>query len=236
MQLLNAKEQNDIFKSLPTEVWERISKHIEPVQMTLGLVLAEKNSLRNHLYFPSTALVGVIQIPEGNATASMMLVDRQGCSGISIFLAGQNTATKHVVQVAGTGDRIKSNVVQDSYALAGPLMLSLLKYARAFIAQTVQAAVCGLHHTVRNQYCGLLLVASDLLPAAAPNLTPQLVAQSLGARGEDILSISQDLQNTGLINYAAGPVKIIDRKGLEEQSCQCFRFIKAENERILSKF
>ena len=235
MQLSNLKEQNDIFKSLPIDVWERVSKHIEPIAMNLGQVLAEHNSVRDFLYFPGTALIGVIQQLEGNNSAAMTLVGREGCTGISIFLADQNTTTAHIVQVAGTGYRIKSNLVQDSFALAGPLMVSLLKYAQAFVAQTVQAAVCGLHHSVRDQFCSLLLIAKDLLPADSLNLTPQLVAQSLGIRGEEIKSIADDLQKTNLINYCAGPVKFLGLKGLEKQSCQCFKFVKAENERILPK-
>ncbi len=233
MEHLTIKEQNSIFKSLPLDVWERVSNKIELVDMTLGLILSRSGETQTYLYFPTTSIVAVLYELEDGTSATMALVGREGCAGVAIFMGGQSTITTHIVQIAGAGYRIKANLIQESFARAGPLMIALLKYTQSFIVQVTQTAVCNRHHSIKQQFCRYLLLLLDRLPSDEFNVTHELIAQSLGVRREGITEVAGALQKNGLIKYARGHIKVLDPEGLEKQSCECYKVVKKEYARLL---
>jgi len=233
LEHLTIKEQNSIFKSLPLDVWERVSNKIELVDMTLGLILSRSGETQTYLYFPTTSIVAVLYELEDGTSATMALVGREGCAGVAIFMGGQSTITTHIVQIAGAGYRIKANLIQESFARAGPLMIALLKYTQSFIVQVTQTAVCNRHHSIKQQFCRYLLLLLDRLPSDEFNVTHELIAQSLGVRREGITEVAGALQKNGLIKYARGHIKVLDPEGLEKQSCECYKVVKKEYARLL---
>ena len=227
------KEQNWLFKSLPPAEWERLLPFIQPFDMPLGLVLSESGDKMNYVYFPTTAIVSLLYGLENGSSAEIAVVGNEGCVGVAIFMGGQSTLSSSVVQSAGKSYRIKAQTILEEFGKAGPMMHLFLRYTQALITQMSQTAVCNRHHTLDQQFCRWLLLSLDRLTSNDLVMTQELISNMLGVRREGVTEAALKVQKAGLISYSRGHIKILDRKGLEHRTCECYQVVKTEYERLL---
>lgn len=233
MNTKSIKDLNALFRSLPEAEWNRLLPHIEPVDLPLGKVLYEPGMKMSHVYFPTTAIVSLLYALEDGSSAEIAVVGLCGVVGISIFMGGGSTSSRAVVQSAGQGYRIKSNVILEEFNRAGPVMHLFLRYTQALITQMSQTAVCNRHHTLDQQFCRWLLLSLDRLPSNELIMTQELIANMLGVRREGVTEAALKVQKAGLIKYARGHITILDRTGLEHRTCECYQVVKSEYDRLL---
>jgi CRP-like cAMP-binding protein len=229
------KDRNYLFHSIPQNEWERLLPHIEPVDLPLGKVLYEPGTKMSHIYFPSSAIVSLLYALENGSSAEIAIVGNEGVVGISIFMGGESTSSRAVVQSAGQGYRIKSSLILEEFNRSGPLMHLLLRYTQALITQMSQTAVCNRHHTLDQQFCRWLLLSLDRLTSNELVMTQELIANMLGVRREGVTEAALKVQQAGFIKYARGRITILDRAGLEHRTCECYQVVKTEYERLLPK-
>jgi CRP-like cAMP-binding protein len=227
------KSQNRLFDSMPPPLWEALLPHIEEVNLPLGQVLSESSLQADYLYFPATAIVSMLYELENGASAEIAVVGNEGCVGICIFMGGASTLTRAVVRSSGLGYRIKADKIIEEFNKRGVLMRILLRFTQALIVQMTQAAVCNRHHTVDQQFCRWLLLSLDRLQSHELVVTQELIAKTLGVRREGVTGAALKVQKAGLIKYARGHISILDRRGLERRTCECYQVVKKEYERLL---
>jgi CRP-like cAMP-binding protein len=225
--------QNHLLDALPAGDLERLAPHLEVIRMELGEVLYEPGARLRHVYFPTTSIVSLLYVMEDGASAEIAVVGNEGMLGISLFMGGETTPSHAVVQSAGYGIRLKAQLLKDEFALFGPMMHLLLRYTQALITQMAQTAVCNRHHSVDQQLCRWLLLSLDRLATNELSMTQELIANMLGVRREGVTEAAGKLQEAGLINYRRGRITVFDRPGLEARSCECYRVVKTEFDRLL---
>jgi CRP-like cAMP-binding protein len=224
---------NHLLAALPDAERHRWLPQLEPIEMPLGAVLYESGSTLNHVYFPTDAIVSLLYVMENGASAEIAVVGNEGIVGISLFMGGESTPSRAVVQSAGHGYRLKGQMVKDEFNRAGPVMHLLLRYTQALITQMAQTAVCNRHHSLDQQLCRWLLLSLDRLPGNELVMTQELIANMLGVRREGVTEAASRLQKLGLIRYARGHISVIDRVALERRVCECYAVVKKEYERLL---
>jgi CRP-like cAMP-binding protein len=224
-------KQNLLIAALPAAESQRWLPLLEPVDLPLGSVLHESESTLGHVYFPTTAIVSLLYVLANGASAEIAVVE--GIVGVSLFMGGESTTTRAVVQSAGKGYRLKSQLMKEEFNRAGPVLHLLLRYTQALIAQMAQTAVCNRHHLLDQQLCRWLLVSSDRLPDNELVMTQELIANMLGVRREGVSECALKLQQAGLIRYTRGRITVLDRPGLEKRSCECYSVVKKEYDRLL---
>jgi CRP-like cAMP-binding protein len=235
MEATPIKDQNELFRYIPDEEWARLLPHIELVDLPLGKVLYEPGMKMRYVCFPSTAIVSLLYAAEDGSSAEIAIVGREGVVGISIFMGGESTSSRAVVQSAGFWYRINSSLVLDEFNKSGPVMHLLLRYTQALITQMSQTAVCNRHHTLDQQFCRWLLLSLDRLSGNELVMTQELIANMLGVRREGVTEAALKMQKAGLIRYARGHITILDRAGLEQRTCECYRVVKEEYDRLLPR-
>lgn len=226
--------KNQLIDALPQPLIERWEQLLEHVHLPLGHVLYESGETLSHVYFPTTAIVSLLYVMEDGASAEIAIVGNEGLVGISIFMGGESTPNRAVVQSAGRSFRIKSNHIKSEFARSGPVLNLLLRYTQALITQMSQTAVCNRHHSLDQQLCRWLLLSLDRLEGDELLMTQELIANMLGVRREGVTEAAMNLQKAGLIRYSRGHITALNRKGLEERSCECYAVVKTEYERLLS--
>lgn len=225
--------QNQLLAALPDAEFARWLPHLEPAEMPLGRVLYESGHKLKHMYFPATCIVSMLQVMENGSSAEIAVVGREGLVGVSLFMGGETTPSRAVVQSAGLAYRIKSDVMKQEFDRGGPVMRLLLRFTQALITQMAQTAVCNRHHSLDQQLCRWLLVSVDRLSSAKLVMTQELIANMLGVRREGVTEAAGRLQKAGLIRYQRGRITILDRIGLEARSCECYAVVKREYDRLL---
>jgi CRP-like cAMP-binding protein len=225
--------QNRLLKALPDAEWDRWLRHLEPVEMPLGKVLYEPGGRLTHVYFPTTAIVSLLYVMEDGASAEIAVVGQDGLVGISLFMGGESTTNRAVVQSAGQGFRLKANLLMLEFNRAGPVLHLLLRYTQALITQMAQTAVCNRHHSLDQQLCRWLLLSLDRLPSNELIMTQELIANMLGVRREGVTEAAGNLDKAGLIRYRRGHITVLDRDGLEKRTCECYAVVKQEYDRLL---
>lgn len=230
----HSKMQNHLLSALPLNEFERLSPHLELVELPLGLVMYESGEKLNYVYFPATAIISLLYVLENGSSAEIAVVGNEGILGISLFMGGETTPSRALVQSAGYGYRLKSSLLMIEFNRAGPLMHLLLRYTQALITQMSQTAVCNRHHTIEQQLCRWLLLSLDRLHSDSLIMTQELIANMLGVRREGVTDAAGKLQRAGLISYSRGHIEVIDRQGLEKASCECYAVVKAEFDRLLA--
>ena len=224
---------NQLLDALPGDEYERITSGLETVSMNLGDVLYEPGMRLGYVYFPTTSIVSLLHVLADGASAEIAIVGREGVLGISLFMGGETTPSRAVVQSAGEGLRMNARRIKDEFARFGPLMHLLLRYTQALLTQMSQTAVCNRHHTVDQQLCRWLLLSLDRLSTNELEMTQELIANMLGVRREGVTEAAGNLQHAGLIRYRRGRIRILDRAGLEARSCECYQVVKKEYDRLL---
>ena len=224
--------KNQLLAALPAEEWARWLPQLEAVDMPLGQVLYEPGDTLSHVYFPATAIVSLLYVMENGASAEIAVVGNEGIVGVSIFLGGESTPSRAVVQSAGHGFRIAARTIRDDFTRA-PVLHLLLRYTQALITQMTQTAVCNRHHSLDQQLCRWLLLSLDRLQGSELVMTQELIANMLGVRREGVTEGALKLQAAGLIRYARGHITVLDRARLEQRTCECYAVVKKEYDRLL---
>jgi CRP-like cAMP-binding protein len=201
--------------------------------MRLGEVVYESGATLSHLLFPTTAIVSLLYVLANGAAAEIALVGHEGIVGVSMFMGGKSTPSRAVVQSAGRGFRIKAEMVEDEFRQAGPVQHLLLRYTQALITQMSQTAVCNRHHSLDQQLCRWLLLSLDRLLGNELVMTQALIANMLGVRRGGVTESAVKLQDAGLIRYSRGRISVLDRRLLEERTCECYAVVKKEYDRLL---
>ena len=226
--------QNHLLAALPNSAFSRLAPHLELVKMPLGEVLSESSGKLSHVYFPTTAIISIHYLLENGGSSEIAGVGNEGVFGISLFMGGDTTPSRAVVQAGGVGYRIKAHILIEEFNLAGDVMRLLLRYTQALITQMAQTAVCNRHHTVDQQLCRWLLQTIDRLPNNELTITQELIANMLGVRREGVTEAAGKLQAAGYIRYRRGHITVVERMGLERTVCECYRVVKKEVGRLLS--
>ena len=224
---------NQLLAALPNAERERWFPQLELVQMPLGEVICESGRTLSHVYFPVDAIVSLLYVMENGASAEIAVVGREGIVGVSLFMGGESTPSRAVVQSAGRGYRLKSQLMKSEFSRTGPAMHLLLRYTQALITQMAQTAVCNRHHSLDQQLCRWLLLSLDRLQSSELVMTQELIANMLGVRREGVTQGATKLQNAGLIRYVRGHITVLNRAGLEGRACECYAVVKNEYDRLL---
>lgn len=206
---------------------------LEPVDLPLGSVLYESGRTLSHVYFPTTAIVSLLFVLEGGESAEIAVVGNEGVVGIALFMGGESTPSRAVVQSAGRGYRMGASALKEAFGRNGAVMHLLLRYTQALITQMAQTAVCNRHHTLDKQLCRWLLLSMDRLQGNELVMTQELIANMLGVRRVGVTEAALKLQAAGLIQYARGHITVVDRPGLERRTCECYAVVKKEYDRLL---
>jgi CRP-like cAMP-binding protein len=225
--------QNHLLAALPASDYERLAPHLELISMKLGDVLYESGSKLRYVYFPTTSIVSLLYVMEDGASAEIAIVGNEGILGISLFMGGDTTPSRAVVQSAGNAVRLKAELLKSEFGRFGPTMHLLLRYTQALITQMAQTAVCNRHHSVDQQLCRWLLLSLDRLASNELSMTQELIANMLGVRREGVTEAARKLQDASLIRYRRGRITVLDRPGLEARSCECYQVVKTEFDRLL---
>ncbi len=225
--------QNHLLAALPPAEFERLAPHLDPVEMLLGDVLYESGGLLQHVYFPTTAILSLHYVMENGASSEIAGVGNEGMLGISLFMGGDTTPSRAVVQTGGQGYRLKTPLLLQEFKRAGPMQLLLLRYTQALITQMSQTAACNRHHSLVQQLCRWLLLTLDRMPNNELVMTQELVASMLGVRREGVTEAAGNLQQAGIIRYRRGHITVLDRPKLESQVCECYAVVKKEFARLL---
>jgi len=227
------QRMNQLLGVLPEAEWQRLRPQLEAVEMPLGQVLYESGMTLSHVYLPISSIVSLLYVMEDGASAEIAVVGNEGVVGISIFMGGESTTSRAVVQSAGVGWRLKAQAIKEEFNRSGPVLHVLLRYTQALITQMAQTAVCNRHHSVDQQLCRWLLLSLDRLQGTELVMTQELIANMLGVRREGVTESALKLQRAGLIRYARGRISVLDRPGLEQRSCECYAVVKKEYDRLL---
>jgi CRP-like cAMP-binding protein len=228
-----SQDRNHLLDALPKSDYERLASHLELIPMALGAVLYEPGTRMRHVYFPTTSIVSLLYVMEDGASAEIAIVGNEGMLGISLFMGGETTPSRAVVQSAGYGFRLEAQLLKEEFGRFGPMLHLLLRYTQALITQMAQTAVCNRHHSVDQQLCRWLLLSLDRLSSNELSMTQELIANMLGVRREGVTEAAGKLQEAGLIRYRRGKITVLDRPGLEARSCECYEVVKTEFDRLL---
>ena len=223
---------NRLLAALPQAEWLRWLPQLEPVHMELGQVLYESGVTLSHVYFPTSAIVSLLYVTESGASAEIAVVGYEGLVGISLFMGGESTPSRGVVQSAGQGFRLNGAAIKNEFNKA-PVLHLFLRYTQALITQMAQTAVCNRHHSLDQQLCRWLLLSHDRMHGDELVMTQELIANMLGVRRGGVTESALQLQRAGLIRYNRGRIKVLDRLGLEKRVCECYAVVKREYDRLL---
>ena len=228
-----APRQNHLLAALPVVDYERLVDDLELIPMVLGDVLYESGSQQAHVYFPTNSIVSLLYVMEDGSSAEIAVVGNEGIIGVSLFMGGETTPSRAVVQSAGYAYRLKGQLLKREFSRSVELQQLLLRYTQALLTQMAQTAVCNRHHTVDQQLCRWLLLSLDRLASNELTMTQELIANMLGVRREGVTEAAGKLQEVGLIHYSRGRITVVNRPGLEAKACECYRVVKREFDRLL---
>jgi CRP-like cAMP-binding protein len=225
--------RNHLLAALPFDECRPWLHQLEPVDLPLGQVLYESGDAQPFVYFPTTAIVSILYVTEDGSSAQIAVVGFEGVVGVSLFMGGETTPNRAVVQSAGHGLRLRAGVLKEAFSKSVPVRRLMLRYVQALMTQVSQTAVCNRHHSVEKQLCRCLLMSLDRLPGNHLRLTQELISNMLGVRREGVTEHAHRLQEAGLIRYSRGHIDVLDRKGLEKRACECYTVVKMEYDRLL---
>ncbi|MGH8475177.1 MAG: Crp/Fnr family transcriptional regulator [Methylococcales bacterium] len=228
-----SKPKNRLLAALPEDVYERLRPHLSDVSLSLGQVIYESGEQLSHIYFPETCIVSLLYMMENGASAEIGVVGNEGVVGIALFMGGETTPNRAVVQSEGRCVKMKLGGLKEEFRLGGEFQQLLLRYTQALITQMSQTAVCNRLHSVDQQLCRWLLLSHDRLDSNELAMTQELIANMLGVRREGVTVAAGRLQTAGLIHYHRGHITIVDRAGLEARACECYQVVRHEFKRLL---
>jgi len=227
-------EDNRLLALLPATDRARLDAELEEISMAVGDVVYESGSLQDYVYFPTTAIVSLAYVMADGATAEIAVVGNEGVVGIALFMGGETTPSRAIVQSAGWAFRLSGRSLKREFTRAGPMQHLLLRYTQALLTQMAQTAVCNRHHSIDQQLCRWLLLRLDRLPSNELAVTQELIANTLGVRREGVTEAAGELQRAGLMRYSRGRITVLDRAGLEARACECYQVVRTESDRLFA--
>jgi CRP-like cAMP-binding protein len=225
---------NRLLAALPEAEYQRLAPHLEPLAMPLGLVLYESGIQLAHVYFQTDGIISLLCVMDNGSSAEIALTGNEGMVGISLFMGGEHTTSRAVVQSSGHAYRLRADHMMQEFERGGYLQNVLLRFTQALITQMAQTAVCNRHHSIDQQLCRWLLLSLDRLPGNEIKMTQELISNMLGVRREGVTGAAGQLQNAGLISYRRGLITVLDRPALEKRVCECYDVVKKETDRLLT--
>jgi CRP-like cAMP-binding protein len=228
-------QQNHLLAAFPLSEQERLYTHLELVSLSLGTVLYESGDVLHHVFFPTNCIVSLLYVLANGASAEISVVGNEGMIGIALFMGGETTPSRAVVQSAGFAYRLPGELLKDEFHRSSDVQLLLLRYTQALITQMAQTAVCNRHHSVDQQLCRWLLLSLDRLATNELVMTQELIANMLGVRREGVSDAAAKLEKFGIIRYARGHITVLDRPKLEDLCCECYAVVKKETDRLLPR-
>ena len=226
--------QNCLLAALPADDYQRLLPDLEIVPLPLGWVVYESGGKLSYVYFPTNSIISLLYVMEDGASAEIAVTGNEGLVGIALFMGGETTPSRAVVQSAGYGYRLRAGILKREFDQGGKLQHLALRYTQALITQMAQTAVCNRHHSIEQQLCRWLLLSLDRLPSNELTMTQELIANMLGVRREGVTEAAGHLQKAGLIHYSRGHIIVADRAKLEARVCECYAVVKKEYDRLLS--
>ena len=223
---------NQILRALPEEERARFFPYLKLVQMPLGKVLSESGEALRHIYFPTSSIVSLLYVMQNGASAEIAVVGNEGAVGVSLFMGGETTPSRSIVQSAGYAYQLAGDRLKAEFNRHGELLHVLLRYTQSLITQMAQTAICNRHHSLHQQLCRWLLLSLDRLTSNELTMTQELIANMLGVRREGVTEAAGRLQKLGAIRYARGKITVLDRAQLERCSCECYAAVKKETDRL----
>jgi CRP-like cAMP-binding protein len=225
--------RNHLLGALGADAQQLLLPPLELLPMPLGKVVYESGDTLRHIYFPIDCIISLLYVMENGASAEISIVGNEGLVGIALFMGGESTPSRAIVQSSGSTFRLPERVLKAEFNRHGDLMQLVLRYTQALITQMAQTAVCNRHHTIDQQLCRWLLLSLDRLSGNTLVMTQELIANMLGVRREGVTEAAGKLQKAGVIEYRRGHIKVMDRKALENLSCECYEVVKRETDRLL---
>jgi len=235
MPASHVHEDNHLLAALSPPERERLIPHLKLVPMPLGRVLYESGDVMRHVYFPIDCIVSLLYVMEDGASAEISVVGNEGLIGIALFMGGETTPSRAIVQSAGHAYRLIGRELKEEFHRNGQMQLLLLRYTQALITQMAQTAVCNRHHSVDQQLCRWLLLSLDRLSSDKLTMTQELIANMLGVRREGVTEAAGKLQKLGVIRYSRGQITVLDRKKMERLCCECYAVVRKETDRLLAR-
>jgi len=238
MSVIAVREEarlNHLFAWVSEEELARLLPNLQPLTLSLGQVLYESGEKMDYVYFPTTAIISLLYIMENGSTAEIGVVGNDGLVGIAIFMGGDTTPNRAVVQSAGKAFKMQAREMKEEFTRGGRFHSLCLRYTQALITQISQTAVCNRLHSIDQQLCRWLLLSHDRLPTSRLIMTQELISNMLGVRREGITHAAKRLQKAGYISYVRGDMTILDRKGLEASVCECYQVVRTEYDRLLGR-
>jgi CRP-like cAMP-binding protein len=233
MSAAHDPRQNHLLAALPATDFDRLRPHLKLVSLPLGEALYESGIVLRHVYFPTNSIVSLLYVMADGASAEIAVVGNEGLIGVSLFMGGETTPSRAVVQSAGHAYQLTGQVLKEEFIQAGAMQHLLLRYTQALLTQMAQTAVCNRHHSLDQQLCRWLLLSLDRLASNELVMTQELIANMLGVRREGVTEAAGKLQRDGLIHYSRGRIRVVDRAGLEARTCECYAVVKKECDRLL---
>ena len=227
---------NRLLAVLPDADWQRIEAHLVPCRMALGEPVYESGERMDNIYFPVTAIISLLYVLADGASAEIAIVGYEGMVGVALFMGGETTPSRAVVQSAGVAYSMPGSILKREFERGGAVQHLMLRYTQSLITQMAQTAVCNRHHSIDQQLCRWLLLSLDRLPTRELTMTQELIANMLGVRRGGVTEAAGKLQEAGLIEYSRGRITVIDRPGLEARCCECYSVVKRESDRLLPAF
>ncbi|WP_022962642.1 Crp/Fnr family transcriptional regulator [Halopseudomonas pelagia] len=234
MPELSRPQTNRLLAALPIESQQRLFDHLELVSLPLGQVMYEPGETMRYVYFPTDSIISLLYVMESGASAEISVVGNEGLVGIALFMGGESTPSRAVVQSGGFAFRLLAQRLKDEFNRHGEMLVLMLRYTQALITQMSQTAVCNRHHSIDQQLCRWLLLSLDRLPSNQVSMTQELIANMLGVRREGVTEAAGKLQKLGVIEYRRGNIRVLDRPKLEQLSCECYAVVKKETDRLMS--
>jgi CRP-like cAMP-binding protein len=228
-------DKNHLISALPEDVRKRIMPNLELVELPLGKVLYEAGDSLRYVYFPISCIISLLYVMEDGASAEISVIGNEGILGAAVFLGGESTSSRAVVQSAGAAYRMEAKSFKAEFSRHTEMLILLLRYTQALITQMAQTAVCNRHHSIDQQLCRWMLLSLDRLPSNNLVMTQELIANMLGVRRESVTEAAGKLQARAIISYHRGHIKVLDRPGLEKLSCECYAVVKKETDRLLPR-
>ncbi|MGO4892786.1 Crp/Fnr family transcriptional regulator [Flavobacterium sp. W21_SRS_FM6] len=223
---------NKLLRALSEQSKSRLIPQLKLVELPLGKVIYESGQTLVSVYFPTDSIVSLLNVMEDGASAEISVVGNEGVVGIAVFMGGESTPNRAIVQSAGSAYRLAASVLRNEFNNEPTLRMSLLRYTQALIAQMAQTAVCNRHHSIDQQLCRWLLLSLDRLPSNKLTMTQELIANMLGVRREGVTEAAGKLQKLKVIHYKRGHIAVINRQKLEELCCECYAVVKCETDRL----
>lgn len=225
--------QNHLLAALPDAEYLRLLPYLEHVSLPLGKTLSEPGDAVVYVYFPTTAIVSLLDVLGNGSSAEIAIVGNEGIVGVALFMGGESMPSRSVVQSEGYAYRMRGDLFNKEFNNDPALQHLLMRYIMALLSQMAQTAVCNRHHTIDQQLCRWLLLSLDRLSGNVLNMTQELIADMLGVRREGVTEAAGKLQDAGLISYSRGCLTVLDRPGLEARVCECYEVVKKEFDRLL---